>query len=256
MNTRVFFITAKTNLHVGNESGGEFSIIDKAIQRDPLTNLPCINSSSLKGAIKQYCVQVVKKTDGANSMKVSEVFGSDIDEKSGKVKGDTQKGKAIFFDAKLLYLPQQDSDTLFHYVTTKDNETLMNNRIKLLDPKFIDYKLEERIGDKPVVVLEDKIEKNENGHDVVVTAAKQFKSICDDVNLPIIARNMLENGESKNLWYEQVLPAETILYAIIQEENDDLANALDNRIVQIGAGATIGYGYCQFKLISKKEEKK
>ena len=55
MNIRVFKITAKTKLHVGNESGGEFTIIDKTIQRDPLTSLPCINSSSLKGAIKEYC---------------------------------------------------------------------------------------------------------------------------------------------------------------------------------------------------------
>ena len=227
MNTRVFLITAKTNLHVGNESGGEFSIIDKAIQRDPLTNLPCINSSSLKGAIKQYCVQV------ANLPNVSVLFGSDVDEKTGKVKGDTQKGKAIFFDAKLLYLPQQDDSTLFHYVTTKDNETMINNRVRLFIPEF-NYQLEERIGDKPVVVLEDN---------------KQFESICNNDNLPIIARNVLENGESKNLWYEQVLPAETILYTIIQEENDDLANALDGKIVQIGAGATIGYGYCKFELM-------
>ena len=55
MNIRVFKITAKTNLHVGNESGGDYTIIDKAIQRDPLTGLPCINSSSLKGAINEYC---------------------------------------------------------------------------------------------------------------------------------------------------------------------------------------------------------
>ena len=59
MNTRVFKITAKTNLHVGNESGGDFTIIDKAIQRDPLTGLPCINSSSLKGAINETLTAII-----------------------------------------------------------------------------------------------------------------------------------------------------------------------------------------------------
>ena len=75
-----------------------------------------------------------------------------------------------------------------------------------------------------------------------------ISEMCHDDNLPIIARNALDNGESKNLWYEQVLPSETVFYTIIQEEGEILKNALDGKIVQIGANATIGYGYCEFKL--------
>ena len=132
---------------------------------------------------------------------------------------------------------------------------MMNKRVKLLYPEFTEYKYEGVIEGKPASMLVN--ENDDKGQDIVVTAAQQFESICNDDNLPIIARNVLENGESKNLWYEQVLPAETILYTIIQEESDDLKNALDNKIIQIGAGATIGYGYCQFKLIdNKKEEEK
>ena len=52
--TSVWLIIPQTNLHVGNESTVCFSVIDKAIQRDVTTGLPCINSSSLKGAIKEY----------------------------------------------------------------------------------------------------------------------------------------------------------------------------------------------------------
>jgi len=59
----------------------------------------------------------------------------------------------------------------------------------------------------------------------------------------------LDNGESKNLWYEQVLPAETVLYTIIQEDGNVLKDALNGQVVQIGANATIGYGYCKFELI-------
>lgn len=224
MNTHVFLITAKTNLHVGNESGGEFSIIDKAIQRDPLTNLPCINSSSLKGAIKEFCVH-------NTNVNVGKIFGSDVDKVTGKVKPDTQKGEAIFFDAKLLFLPQQDDRTLFHYVTSDDVIKMMNERGKLFIPSF-NY-------EKPTTFHEKTI----------VTCNDGLSVLCHEDNLPIIARNVLENGESKNLWYEQVLPAETVLYTIIQEEGDVLANALDGQIVQIGANATIGYGYCKFELI-------
>ena len=222
MNTHVFKITAKTNLHVGNESGGDFTIIDKAIQRDPLTGLPCINSSSLKGAINEYCCNALNWKEGD----LIRVFGSD----KGKRVNDTQKGEAIFFDAKLLFLPQQNDSTLFHYVTSDSVIAMLNERVKLFVPSFSFA--------KPA---------SYNGKEVK-TENDRFAVLCGDDNLPIIARNVLENGESKNLWYEQVLPAETVLYAIIQEKESDLV-VLDGKIVQIGANATIGYGYCKFELI-------
>lgn len=236
MKNHVFLITAKTNLHVGNESGGEFSIIDKAIQRDPLTGLPCINSSSLKGAIKEYCVHEARLSN------VKDIFGSDVD-KDGKVKPDTQKGDARFFDAKILYLPHQgapqeseNKDMLFHYVTTDNIKRMMVERVKLFDEKFTEEKI---IAPKGTVIT---------------VRDERFDEYCHEDNLPIIARNVLENGESKNLWYEQVLPSETVLYTIIREKNDALLKALNGKIVQIGAGATIGYGYCEFKCIYTQED--
>ncbi len=243
MNTHVFLITAKTNLHVGNESGGDFSIIDKAIQRDPLTGLPCINSSSLKGAINEFCSKSPDSSLKNDKELRKKLFGSD---KTGESK-DSQKGTAIFFDAKLLYLPQQpnpDEDIEKPYIlnTSETVIKLMNDRVRLFAPEF-EYEREQ--------------EAKQISHEL-------FKSICNDDNLPIIARNVLDNGESKNLWYEQVLPAETVLYTIIREEKDKvvgdengdkLAEALNGKIVQIGANATIGYGYCEFKLYKTIKEK-
>ena len=75
---------------------------------------------------------------------------------------------------------------------------------------------------------------------------KKFNSLCSDDNLPIIARNCLENGESVNLWYEQVLPSQSVLATIIQTVNEKDLDMLNDKIVQIGANATIGYGYCKF----------
>ena len=89
---------------------------------------------------------------------------------------------------------------------------------------------------------------------VEIIETNQMNIYCHDDSLPIIARNYLENGESKNLWYEQVLPAETVLYTVIQEDGDKLANALNysndkRNMIQIGANATIGYGFCKFELL-------
>ena len=83
---------------------------------------------------------------------------------------------------------------------------------------------------------------------------KKFSDLCSDENLPIIARNVLDNGQSKNLWYEQVVPSETVFYAIIQEPDGVLAKTIDGRLIQIGANATIGYGYCKFNLIAEYDE--
>lgn len=230
MKTHVFLITAKTNLHVGNESSGDFSIIDKAIQRDTLTGLPCINSSSLKGAINEFLCHHKELMD---EEKRFELLGSD---KTGGKK-DSQKGKAIFFDAKLLFLPQQqDRDDVinnqkpYYLVTAQDIIEMMKERVKLLTNEEFEFTCKEE-----------------------TIPFRDFKEACSDDNLPIIARNVLDNGESKNLWYEQVLPEETVLYTIIQEKDDFLKKALNKKIVQIGANATIGYGYCEFECILTKE---
>lgn len=223
MNTNLWLITAKTNLHVGNENASNYGIIDKAVQRDVLTGLPCINSSSLKGAVNEYCAHNTE----VNLLKV---FGSD---KTDKSKG-SQKGSAIFFDAKLLYLPVQDEANLFHYATSDVVIAQLQGRLSVFG-----LSVDEAILRKVLVP----------GHEVEVMSAADFGEMCKDENLPVIARNVLENGRSAHLWYEQVIPAETVFYAVIQEEGEELSNALDGKIVQIGANATIGYGYCRFTKI-------
>ena len=51
MTTRMYVINTLSNMHVGS---GEvnYGVIDNLIQRDSVTNLPNINYSGLKGAIR------------------------------------------------------------------------------------------------------------------------------------------------------------------------------------------------------------
>lgn len=224
--THVFLIIAKTNLHVGDKSGVACFVIDKVIQRDPLTKLPYINSCSLKGAIKEFCAHNAPKLD------ILKLFSSEVDKETGELKDDSQKGEAFIFNAKLLMMPRQDDENLFHYITCNEVINQMNEIIDQFD-NHLHY-------DIPLTY---------NNREVKIVSAEDFHSSCSDDNLPIIARNMLENGELRNLWYEQVIPAETVFYAIIREEGDELKNALNGQIVQIGANATIGYGYCEFKIL-------
>lgn len=229
----IWFITPKTNLHVGNENTSSYGLIDLAIQRNATTGLPCINSSSLKGAINEFAANSNKDFDLLN------IFGSD---KTGKSKG-SQKGLYTFFDANILFIPVQDNENLYHLAT---NDEVVNRFIEFMkligavDEKYTIGNLKEDIK-KSGIVDEEKFKK--------IDWNANMKDLCSDDNLPIIARNVLENGESKNLWYEQVLPAETILYTAIDNKDDSntpLFEELSNNLVQIGANATIGYGYCKF----------
>lgn len=223
INTYLWQITAKTNLHVGNEDSTSYGIIDKAVQRDALTGLPCINASSLKGAINEFCC-----SEGMTSDDRKRIFGSD---KKGD-KNDFTKGQAVFYDAQILFLPVQDEKQLYKYISSEEVLDIMHDRLSLFSIKVEENEF--KVNNRAVSKLKNEV----------------FTNYCNDMNLPIIARNVLENGISKNLWYEQVVPAETVFYAIIQEEGDTLHNAINGKIIQIGANATIGYGYCKFECIT------
>ena len=223
MATHLWLITAKTNLHVGNENTSGTGVIDKAVQRDALTGLPCINASSLKGAINEYCT-----FHGMPDADRKKMFGSD---KSGKNPG-YQKGTAIFFDAKILYLPMQCDLVPYQLATRAEAVAEILDRAKLLGIEGVTES-----------VLNAKVDCK-FGYDVLDCVA--FKELCDDEHLPVIARNKLDNGTSENLWYEQVIPAETVFCAMTTDPDDQLAEWLDGKYIQIGANATIGYGLCLF----------
>lgn len=233
-NVSVWLIEPQTNLHVGNESVVSFGVIDKAIQRDVTTTLPCINSSSLKGAVKEYLTAHIKnegKTENGDitEEKIKECFGSVKSDKNG----DTQKGSAVFFDAQLLAIPEQNTNNGCVYTLAYCEEFLnaFVNKANTLGATQITSE-----------TIKEQVHLNNN----MAKTIEVFKELCDDESLPIIARNCLENGESVNLWYEQVLPAKSVLAAIIATGGEKDLDFLNGKIVQIGANATIGYGYCKF----------
>lgn len=236
--SNIWFITPKTNLHVGNENTTSYGLIDLAVQRNATTGLPCINSSSLKGALSEYAAMELNMTPDD----LVGIFGSDKKKGEGRRK-DTQKGQYTFFDANILFLPVQDDETLYHLETSHDVIRRFRNQMALFgiqlnqDDEALKEELKKALNIQKEVIFSKDAEKQESD--------ALFIDLCSDDNLPIIARNVLDNGESKNLWYEQVVPAETVFYTLIIG-NNSLEEKLNNAIVQIGADATIGYGYCKF----------
>ncbi|MCB0385066.1 MAG: hypothetical protein KDD43_06715, partial [Bdellovibrionales bacterium] len=78
-----------------------------------------------------------------------------------------------------------------------------------------------------------------------------FKEICE--RLPVIARNQLESGISRNLFYEEVVPRQTRFVFFVERPKDhdglhEYLKKLDFRI-QLGANASIGYGVCKIERV-------
>ncbi|MFI3314802.1 MAG: RAMP superfamily CRISPR-associated protein [Rikenellaceae bacterium] len=226
-----WLITNKTNLHVGDEGATSFGIIDKSIQRDALTGIPCINSSSLKGAINEFCCNGIR-VDGAVRKKI---FGSDKIPSEDNNK-EYSKGQTLFFDAHLLFLPRQKHETLYELVYCEQYLNCFTEKAAALG----------------ITITSDQIKNGLSNIRAVDTVA-EFTQYCSDLELPIIARNVLDNGESKNLWYEQYIPSEAIFGTLLISNDITSGNVLENALnnneltIQIGANATIGYGYCKFK---------
>ena len=220
MKTKFFKIEALSNLHVGN---GEinYELIDNLIQRDPVTELPNINSSSLKGALREF-FKYKNKGD------VDMIFGSDPKDKKNR-----KQGSIRFFEAELVAVPVRDDKVPYVMVTSDKTIESLKNRMESFGLS-VPANIIELIG--------NPVEKS----------FEEFKEICSDEELPVISRNNLENGQSANLWYEQVLPKHSVLvFAVMGEDKalESFCSELNNSQVQIGANATIGYGLCQIKEI-------
>ncbi len=249
-------IKALTDMHVGS-GDTNYNIVENQVQRDVVTEFPTINASSLKGAIRSHF----------GYEKYSEVFGTD-----------STKGRYKFFSAKLLSYPVRSNHKPFYRATCPqvirellgwmETFDIEPERRKILEKVCKDFaSLNELIiFDDAEVIIEDYkvklLEKYSNyahrrkleewfGENLVIFPDDKFKKIVKE--LPVIARNNLENGISKNLWYEEIIPRETRFYFITMVDKDncnkDFEKNLNDEVIQIGGNATIGYGYTKFKMI-------
>ncbi|MCK5059488.1 MAG: type III-B CRISPR module RAMP protein Cmr4 [Candidatus Aminicenantes bacterium] len=275
----LYIITAGTNMHVG--SGEEsYGLVDNRVQRDVLNNLPNINASGLKGAFREH----FERKKGKESQEIIDIFGSDSFSKT-EASGQHQAGKFRFFNGNLLSLPvRSDVRPFFRATSVEVLQELIDNldtfsykdtyRFRECLERLSGLKVKEGeplllTGDKEAL-LEDynlKAKSDENrkldlehlemlerlmGKNIVLLHNSDFTDICSDYNLPLIARNKLENGRSVNLWHEQVVPRESKFYFFVLKpggSNHDL-EFTKGEPVQIGANASIGYGFCRVEEVS------
>lgn len=110
------FLYCETPLHAG--SGSELDVVDLPIQRERHTGFPKIESSSLKGAIRERVEDVFihkneidQKDKKREHAKVYDVFGPDGES------GELYAGAIGFTDARLLLFPVKSMKGIFAWVT-------------------------------------------------------------------------------------------------------------------------------------------
>ncbi len=257
MIVNVFAARCITNLHVGN-GDVNYNIVDQEVEKDPVTGLPMINASGVKGAIKEFFESKWGKYDKEKAKTDNNI------EKLGKIFGTGDKeidpqGSYKFLQADILFRPLRVSDEgEKSYVLTTTNEILedLSKKIEGLSGKEVNLRHEEC--DQSVEIEgEDKPTSLNKATGVLSGFIAKSFAITDSIekyDLPVIARNVLDDkGISKNLWYEEFVPHESIFGLIIltpEDMDDEFKRLLTSEPVQFGGNASIGYGLMDIKEVN------
>ncbi len=291
--TDLFLLRCLTNAHVGS-GDTTYGIVDKIVQRDPITEFPVIHSSGIKGAFREL-LAFLKNPDeplkGHRDSKVEEIFGSakinpvenkkEAEEKEKNAAPQFTQGTHLFYEAHLLVLPVRSNVRPFFRATSperlqeflekvelfisrdKRNEfegefkPLLDTSVQKGEPIIFNEDTDEKIflenGELEAKIKNEDVKSAEEllGKDIALLHDDDLKTLCRE--LPVIARNNLENGISVNLWYEEVVPRETRFYSFlsypiaedVRKLWDELNNLNWKQILQVGGNATIGYGMCK-----------
>lgn len=252
-------IRCLTNLHVG--SGDlNYNIVDNEVERDAVTGYPIIHASGLKGALREHYSD---KKD--LEFDIIDVFGQ-------KASSDIIKaGSYKFLDAHLLARPMRTSGQAGSVMVM--SEKSVNDFIRRMNDFGItdfgtDY-LSVDFGGKSFLAckggIEVEAEKSgeleQKAKDILSRISKLFgKEYADnyavvkdfnEYDLPVVARNKLDDGISVNLWYEEIVPHDSVFYSFVLTPDDNMLLDLDKQdYIQIGGHASIGCGFTKFEKLN------
>jgi len=263
----------ETPLHAG--SGQAVGVVDLPIQREKITNWPTIQASGLKGAFRN----AYEDGDGQNT---NDIFGSD---KSGD-----QAGAISIGDARLLLFPIRSSVAPFLWVICPAILRKLKRDGKIVGKEYVwtipDVQEDKYLGltgENEAIIFEDlMLSGNGKLEPDILKSVKEFvpgddfyntssleKYLClvSDASFSVLvetgtevqARILLNDKKtSENLWYQELVPSNTVFYTIISMTNarwekeeerksgNDLMKSLQDTLkeyVQIGGDETLGRGW-------------
>lgn len=274
-------------LHVGSSS--TIGVVDMPIQREQHTGFPKIDSSSLKGALRSYAYH---QSNQGKDHKFIKIFGQEPSEKDY-----VQTGAISISESKILFFPIKSLNNVFAYITcpmvlNRFNQEINNYSINV----NVDVPTELKVESTKALVSDDALLANNylvleeftysgqvNGElqnfagqlDQYLNLGNYFTSrvalVTDDefkqfVELSTEISNRIRIDPSTGstvagaLFYEENLPAESILYTFIhyRDGKPDTEQMIDvvldaNQVrdefnnyvadtIQLGGNASIGRG--------------
>jgi len=258
---KVFYIHTVSPMHVG--SGSDLGIVDMPIQREGHTSFPKIESSSLKGSIRE-AFEMRGRTDLDILLKTYMSFGYDETNAPSAVetafpnKKDREFAGALgFSDARILLFPVKSAKGIFAWITSpmvlnkfikdlkiSDNEqtfTIVENSISNDSKINIDnnsvileeYQINITKKDDTQTITEflsTELDNDEIKEKLIILSDDDFKDFVT-LSTEVITRTKIDNatGTVKDgaLFTEEYLPSETVMYSLA------LASPVMTRVTQI-----------------------
>ena len=259
MNTAMLGLLAETPVHPG--AGRGMGVVDLPVAREASTDYPVLVGSSLKGALRD-------KAEAAIATEaVEDRFGTQ-----------EHAGDVLVSDGRLLLLPVRSLTTSYRWVTChhlleryrRDLDraalkprpeipakvdrgeilTAGDGRLFLEERQFtIAHAPDEDLA-KAIApcVLHDETQRR-LGDRIAVLNDDDFAWFVR-YGLGIQARNVLDDSKrSRNLWYEETLPPDTVMYALVMARSPGALGMLDelfpetDSYLQVGGNETVGQGW-------------
>jgi len=278
---------AQTSIHAG--TGQSTGAVDLPIQREAHTGWPCVFGSGLKGALRTDA-----ESRGMTEDNIIRIYGPDTNNASDHA------GAIAVTDARLLLLPVRSLTSHFKWVTCPAIlKRLQQDLARLGKFSWAAFTLPSAPGDAEAVVsqgdnalyLEEYryTERPEDlagviaclknligadiesalGDQLTLVSNDQFAHLCQSatpVNAHVRLHSDTKTVAKGQLWYEETLPPETVLYACIvaskARKKDDATAAKDilaevmkqGPHIQIGGNESVGMGWCAVLWITSVEE--
>jgi CRISPR-associated protein Cmr4 len=265
MKTAMLGLLAETPIHPG--SGRSLGVVDLPVAREASTDYPVLVGSSLKGALRDR---------GGSKMpgRVEEIFG----------KAD-HAGELLVGDARLLLLPVRSLTSSYRWATcphlierfsrdlgragltprpvvpivTRGSALADGNGALFLEERHFTIAgapPEDLIGVLATIVLHGDTQKRLRKQ-IAILADEDFAWFAR-YGLSIQARNVLADGtkKSENLWYEEALPPDTVMYSLISGRSDTALRALNDLFpasdpyFQAGGNETVGQGWFAVRVLN------
>ncbi|RLG10351.1 type III-B CRISPR module RAMP protein Cmr4 [Candidatus Pacearchaeota archaeon] len=267
---KIMKMLAETFVHTG--TGHSTSIVDCPVARETITSYPFIPSTSLKGSLRGLANENIGVNSNITNKTVDKYFGSS-----------DSAGKLLISDARLLLLPVRSLLTNYRWITCPYILERLKRDLKRLGiqysftiPKVTRGKALSCANEQYIFLEERQFEKEESESidnlanlllamipdddvrsrlkdQLVILHNDDFKWFAN-FGLEIRARNILnsETKSSRNLWYEEYISPDTLMYCLVFSEEDGISflnNLLTNScFLQIGGNETVGQGWFHVEL--------